>query len=268
MVQGVSIVVPAWNEENRIEPSLRRYLDLVKSLGVPYEFIVVVDGVRDRTADVARKFSAEGVRVLEIDQRLYKGGAVIAGLHHTKYSTVGYLDADSPISDDDIRTLISATDHVDAAIGSRRLPESVGTGHTPVSRRVFRVCFNVLTRSVLGLRLTDTQCGAKFFRKPKLDAILPNVKLHGWAFDAAILFALQRSGATIQEFPVRWSHDPGSKLPLGEQVPIMFASIFFIRIVNLHLVRRLPNQWTWWFARTFMKRTPGPPLAKRFPNAS
>ncbi len=166
------------------------------------------------------------------------------------------MDADSPISNDDIRTLIQATDYVDAAIGSRRHPDSVGTGHRPLSRRVFRVCFNALTRSVLGLPVADTQCGAKFFRKERLDQILPDVRLHGWAFDAAILFNLRRAGGTIREFPVAWNHDPGSKLPLAEQVPIMLLSVFFIRVLSFRIVRRIPLRWTWWFARTFMKRSP------------
>jgi len=259
MLDGVSVVVPAWNEEGRIEASLRRYISVLRSLEVPYEILVVVDGVQDRTPEIARSMGAEGVRVIEIPQRLYKGGAVLAGLRQARFAKVGYLDADSPVSSEDIRRLIMATDEVDAAIGSRRLPNSVGSGHRPLSRRVFRIGFNSLTRSVLGLRLADTQCGAKFFRKERLDQILPEVRLHGWAFDAAILFNLQQAGGRIQEFPVAWNHDAGSKLPLAEQVPVMFMSVFFIRILSFRAVRHIPQRWTWWFARTFMKRSTTPP---------
>ncbi len=259
MLDGISVIVPAWNEEKRIGPALTRYLGALQSFGVPFEVIVVVDGVKDRTAEIARSMASQGVQVIEINQRLYKGGAVLTGLREASYSKVGYLDADSPIDNKDIRTLIQAIDYVDCAIGSRRHPDSVGTGHRPLSRRVFRIGFNSLTRSVLGLPLTDTQCGAKFFRKERLDQILPDVRLHGWAFDAAILFNLRKAGGTIREFPVAWNHDPGSKLPLAEQVPIMLMSVFFIRILSFRIVRRLPQNWTWWFARTFMKRTPLPP---------
>ncbi|MGA7499746.1 MAG: glycosyltransferase [Isosphaeraceae bacterium] len=258
MPNGVSVVVPAWNEEERIGRALKRYLTVLSSIEVPFEVIVVVDGVKDRTAEIARTMTSQGVRVLEIDQRLYKGGAVKRGLQEARFSKVGYLDADSPITNEDILKLIRATDHVDAAIGSRRLPGSVETGHTPLPRRVFRVCFNALTRSVLGLPLSDTQCGAKFFRKERLDQIMPDVRLHGWAFDAAILFNIRRSGGTISEFPVAWNHDPRSKLPLAEQVPVMLLSVFFIRILSFRVVRHVPQKWTWWFARTFMKRTPPP----------
>jgi dolichol-phosphate mannosyltransferase len=266
MPEGISVVVPAWNEEKRIGPALARYLHVLDSLGVPFEVIVVVDGVKDRTAEIARSMSSQGVRVIEVSRRLYKGGAVITGLREAKYSKVGYLDADSPITNNDIRNLIVALDSVDAAIGSRRLPDSVGTGHRPLSRRVFRVCFNALTRSVLGLPLSDTQCGAKFFRKERLDQVLPDVRLHGWAFDAAILFNLRRSGGTIREFPVAWNHDPGSKLPLAEQVPVMLLSVFFIRVLSFRFVKRLPQEWTWWFARTFMKRSPGAALPNQASN--
>ncbi len=263
MPDGVSVIVPAWNEESRIRAALTRYIEVLRSIGGPYEILVVIDGVqKDRTADIVRGMAADGVRLLEFPQRLYKGGAVLRGLAQAQYSKVGYLDADSPISSDDIRKLIRATDRWDAAIGSRRLPDSVGTGHRPLSRRVFRVGFNSLTRSVLGLPLSDTQCGAKFFRKSSLDRILPDVRLHGWAFDAAILFNLRKGGGTIQEFPVAWNHDPGSKLPLGEQVPVMLMSVFFIRLLSFRFVRNLPPKWTWWFARNFMKRAP----AHQFPD--
>ncbi|MGP8067541.1 MAG: glycosyltransferase [Thermoplasmata archaeon] len=95
MLEGVSVVVPAWNEEKRIGPALSRYLHVLQSLGVPFEVIVVVDGVKDRTAEIARSMASQGVRVIEVTQRLYKGGAVITGLLQARYSKVGYLDADS-----------------------------------------------------------------------------------------------------------------------------------------------------------------------------
>jgi len=263
MPVGVSVIVPAWNEETRIRAALTRYVEVLRSLGMPYEIIVVIDGVqKDRTADIVREMAPSGVRLLEFPQRLYKGGAVLRGLKVGQYSIVGYLDADSPISSEDIVKLIRATDSCDAAIGSRRLPDSVGTGHRPTSRAVFRVGFNSLTRAVLGLPLSDTQCGAKFFRKERLDQILPAVRLHGWAFDAALLFNLRKGGGTIKEFPVAWNHDPGSKLPLAEQVPVMLMSVFFIRILSFKFVQKLPQRWTWWFARTFMKRAP----AHQFPD--
>jgi glycosyltransferase involved in cell wall biosynthesis len=258
MPNGVSVVIPAWNEERRIGSSLEKYIAALRGTGSPYEIVVVIDGVTDRTAEVSRSYASQNVRVLQFDHRLGKGGALTVGLLDAKYSIVGYLDADSPISSEDIQKLINAIGSTDVAIASRRLRTSVATGGIPLSRRLFRVSFNALTRGVLGLPLTDTQCGAKFFRADALQHVLPLTMLRGWAFDAAILFQLRTAGYRIQEIPVTWGHSSESKLPLAEQVPVMFLSVFFIRLVNIHFVNRLPKKWTWWFARTFMKRVPGP----------
>lgn len=255
MTTGISLIVPAWNEEKRIGASLTMYLSALKSIGTPFEVLVVIDGVGDRTGEIARSFAADHVEVLEFPTQLGKGGAVVAGVAAAQYDIVGYLDADSPITREDIHQLVSSIPSADATIGSRRLRESKVTGKVPLSRRVFRVLFNALTRSVLGLPFRDTQCGAKFFRAAAIRPILPRIKLRGWAFDAAILYAIRKSGGTIREIPVTWNYDDDSKLPLAEQVPVMFLSVFFIRIVNLSIIDRLPERLKWWFASNFMRRT-------------
>jgi len=216
---------------------------------------VVIDGSTDRTGEIARSRAADHVQVLDFPTQLGKGGAVVAGIAAARYDTVGYLDADSPITQEDIRRLVTAIPTTDAAIGSRRLKESVATGEIPMARKVFRVWFNVLTRGVLHLPYRDTQCGAKFFRTAAIKPVLSRIKLRGWAFDAAMLYELREAGGTVREIPVTWNYDSDSKLPLAEQVPVMFLSIFFIRLVNLKIVGRLPERLTWWFASNFMKRT-------------
>jgi dolichol-phosphate mannosyltransferase len=255
--EGISLLVPAWNEENRIEATLDRYLTVLESMGKPFEVLVIADGVSDRTAPLARTYEKRGVTVHEFPMRLGKGGAVIAGLAMTKYDTVGYLDADSPVTAEDIRRLIEAIGPADAAIGSRRLRGSTFVRNVPFARRIFRVGFNVMSRSVLGLRIHDTQCGAKFFRRSALIPVLPRIRLRGWAFDAAILFELNRDGRVLQEIPVTWNYNDESKLPLVEQVPLMLLSVFSIRFLSLlKLTERAFPKSTWWFAKTFLERTP------------
>jgi dolichol-phosphate mannosyltransferase len=255
--EGISLLVPAWNEERRVAPALDRYLKVLEKLGSPYEVLVVCDGVTDRTAEIARGYSHRGVTVHEFPTRLGKGGAVVAGMAMAKYDTIGYLDADSPVTDADIRRLIGAIGPVDAAIGSRRLRGSVFTKNVPFGRRVFRVGFNVMSRSVLGLRCHDTQCGAKFFRREALLPVLPRIRLRGWAFDAAILFELNRDGRTIEEIAVTWNYDNDSRLPLAQQVPLMLLSIASIRFLSLlGFAQRVAPRSTWWFMTTFLERTP------------
>lgn len=257
MTHGVSLLVPAWNEERRIGATLERYASVLESIGDPFEILVVTDGVTDGTASVARSYAARNVRAHEFPIRLGKGGAVIAGLALTNYDRIGYLDADSPVSASDIRCLIQTLETADAAIGSRRLRGSLFLKNVPFARRVFRVGFNVLTRSVLGLRIRDTQCGAKFFRRSALFPVLKRVRLRGWAFDAAMLFELQSDGRTIVEVPVTWNYDDDSRLPLVQQVPIMMLSVALIRFRGfLRVLRGISPGSCSWFARTFMHLTP------------
>ncbi|MGA9839025.1 MAG: glycosyltransferase [Thermoplasmata archaeon] len=255
MKPGISLIVPAWNEEERIPATLARYVETLKSYGEPYEIIVVVDGVTDRTAAIARGMADQGVRVLEYTAQLGKGGAVVSGLAAARYDKAGYFDADAPVSPEDMHRLIRAVERVDCAIASRRMRGSISSGRSPLARRLFRVCFNILARVVLDLPFRDTQCGAKMFRTAAVRPVLGRVKLRGWAFDAAMLFELRRRGASFEQIPVAWKHDTGSKLPLAEQVPVMFLSVFFIRIVNHRVIHRLPPKVTWWFASNFMKRS-------------
>ena len=94
---GLSIVIPAWNEEDRLKSTLDRYLRFLETRNEPFEVIVVSDGAKDRTAELARSYSHRGVRVLEFQSKLGKGGAILAGMREANFEYVGYLDADGPI---------------------------------------------------------------------------------------------------------------------------------------------------------------------------
>src|SRR4029077_11261436 len=87
-VSGISIVIPAWNEEDRLPRTLDKYLPMLEARGEPFEVLVVVDGSHDRTAEIARSYSPRGVRVLEFEHKLGKGGAVLRGLREAKHEMV------------------------------------------------------------------------------------------------------------------------------------------------------------------------------------
>lgn len=248
MTEGVSLVIPAWNEEDRIAQTLERLITVLEGSGYEFEIIVVADGVRDRTIDIAKEYAPRGVSTLEFDRRLGKGGAVFQGLGRCRFERIGYVDSDGPVSDADILRLCSALDTADCAIGSRYSPGSISVREQPARRRFLRRGFHGLTRIILGLPLYDTQCGAKLFRAASFWDVAPFVKLRGWAFDAAVLFEMKKHGKIIREIPVRWAHDRGSKLYLPKQVPIMLASIVFIRLFDVQSPRDFPTRWLWWLA--------------------
>ena len=252
MVEGVSIVIPAWNEEERLPRTLDKYLPLLESRPEPFEVIVVVDGSRDRTAEIARSYSPRGVRVFEFPHKLGKGGAVLLGLREAIYDTVGYLDADGPIPPREISKLVEALKGADCVVASRWLKDSVVTVRQSLFRRFSSRLWNFFARSVLLLPLKDTQCGAKFFRREVITPILGAVTLTNWAFDVDLLYHVRKGGRTVREVPVTWAHDTDSKLPVGRAIPVMMMSIMGVRIMNWKPVaRRVPKRFVSWFLQKY-----------------
>jgi len=244
--QGISVVVPAWNEEQRLPRTLDQYLPLLEAFGLPFEVLVVLDGVTDRTAEVAKAYESRGVRTLEFPERLGKGGAVLVGFRLAQYNVLGFLDADAPITAVSAAYLISELSDSDCTIACRWHPASNRDRGKPLSRLLLSKTWNLSVRAILGLRVRDAQCGAKFFRREVVMAVLPRVTLTNWAFDACLLFHIQRAGFEVKEVPVNWSDDPGTKLNVDRVAPLMFISLVGVRLMSMpklaNISRRLAGR--------------------------
>jgi glycosyltransferase involved in cell wall biosynthesis len=240
---GTSIVIPAWNEELRLGPTLSKYLPALISRGEPYEVLVVTDG-SDGTAEVAHSFARSGVRVLRSPTRLGKGGAVVLGLREAQHAKVGFLDADGPIEPGDLNKILDRVESQGCVIGSRWHPNARAIKPEPFVRRVASRGWNVLARLVLREKLYDTQCGAKFFRKSDLVDVLDRVQLANWAFDVELLFLLKAKGVRIREFPVTWTHDGDSKLDVRRTVWVMTISLLLICASQFPRLKQVvPRRW-------------------------
>ncbi|MCI4319024.1 MAG: glycosyltransferase [Thermoplasmata archaeon] len=246
-LDGITVVIPAWNEEERLRPTLEEYLPRLEKLGLPFEVIVVTDGSTDGTAKLAQSYRDRGVYALEFPERLGKGGATLKGLQAARYSRVGFVDADGSLAVDDLMKLIRALDSSDCVIASRWMDGSVVPERLPPVRRLASRTWNVMVKLMLSLPYKDTQCGAKFFRTYAVHQIIPRVELMNWAFDVALLFHFRRSGYTIAEVPVTWRHDDRSKLPLIRTMADMFVSLLAMRVANGPISKRLPRRFVNWF---------------------
>jgi glycosyltransferase involved in cell wall biosynthesis len=242
------LIIPAWNEEARLPRTLARYLPPLESWGRPFEIVVVTDGAEDRTAEVATAMASPHVRVLQFPQRLGKGGAIMQGVSAARFDHIGYLDADGPISPDDLFAMVAKLSDADCVLASRRIPGSRILNQEPWMRRLVGNVWSALVRSLLLLPVRDTQCGAKVFRRSSLVLALRAVRIRNWAFDVSLLYHLSSEGATIWEHPVSWSHDPDSRLAMASVVPVMFASLVGLRLMNLGLSRLVPTTWSDRFA--------------------
>lgn len=249
---GVSIVIPAWNEEDRLARTLGKYLPALEASTIPFEVIVVVDGVRDRTAEVAGAFANRGVRVLLFPNKLGKGGAVLAGINVSKYEYVGYLDADGPISPEEMYGLVHFLDgDVDCVLASRWIRGASGVRAEPLFNRVAGRGWNFLTRSLMFLPLKDTQAGAKFFKGPVARSLLRTVTLTNRAFDVDMLYHVRKAGGRMQEVPVQWTHDDATRMPIAKAIPVMFLSLVGLRVMNSPLGPRVPPKLVSWFLSEF-----------------
>ena len=248
---GVSIVIPAWNEEDRLARTLERYLPALESRGEPFEVIVVVDGAQDRTAEVADSYAHRQVRVLKFPTKLGKGGAVLAGIRVSRFEYVGYLDADGPISPDEMYGMVAYLQDVDCVVASRWMRGASGVRAEPLFNRLSGRVWNLLTRSLLFLPLRDTQAGAKFFKGTVVRSLLRSVTVTNRSFDVDLLYHVRKEGKRVKEVPVQWMHDPATRMPVARAIPVMFVSLVGVRVMNSPVGRRVPPKLVAWFMSEF-----------------
>lgn len=227
-----SIIIPAYNEAQRIVPTLKRVIAYIADQNWNAEVIVVNDGSRDNTAEIVQDYAARHslLRLLENPGNRGKGYSVRNGMLHASGDLLLFSDADlsSPIEESS-KLFQAISEGADVVIGSRWLNAELQTERQPLHRQLFGRVFNVLLRLVLGLKFKDTQCGFKAFTREAAQIIFPLQKIERWGFDPEIIFLAQKKGLAIAEVPVRWAHEAGGSIhPLRDGLR-MFADVLKIR---------------------------------------
>jgi glycosyltransferase involved in cell wall biosynthesis len=240
---NVSIVIPAHNEEHRLPPMLEAYAAYFSEhYSNDIELIVVPNFCDDRTAEVAKEIGQRFpvVKVLDDPGQVGKGGAVVLGAKAAQGDLIGFVDADGATAPEAFDDLIQKISLNGCIIASRWLSESVVSPAQPLSRQLASRCMNLLVRILFGLRLTDTQCGAKVFRREVMLPVVDRLGVTNWAFDVDMLFQAKRIGATIREVPTVWSDKAGSKLRVRRAGLNMFVALVRLRLVYSPLHRLIP----------------------------
>jgi glycosyltransferase involved in cell wall biosynthesis len=227
-----SIIIPAYNEAERLSASLEKILSYMAEHGWAAEILVVNDGSRDNTADVVRSFGTtnKAVKLVENPGNRGKGYSVRHGMLEAQGDVLLFTDADlsSPIYEAEklFRALEAGAD---VAIGSRWLNPTLQTEKQPWLRQLYGRLFNLLLRVLLGLKQKDTQCGFKAFNRRSGDAIFPRQHIERWGFDPELLFLARTLGFKVAEVPVEWAHDHRSKINPIRDGARMFAEILAVR---------------------------------------
>jgi len=215
----LSIVIPAYNEEQRIASSLERILRYLKPRGRPFELVVVDDGSEDQTADIARKFGTSAdtewsLRLIPNDGNRGKGYSVRRGMLEAQgaYALLTDADLSSPIEEISKLEKEVVDGNCDIAFGSRDLKESEIQVRQSWVRETSGKIFNRLVRLSTGLPYADTQCGFKLFKMSSCRDLFQKQLIEGLSFDVEILYMARNRGLTLKEVPVVWRHYEGSRV--------------------------------------------------------
>jgi dolichyl-phosphate beta-glucosyltransferase len=229
----LSIVIPAFNEESRIGPTLRRVRGYLAGKDFASEIIVVDDGSRDRTAAAATEAlpaSAEG-RLLSRARNRGKGYAVREGVLAARGDWILFSDADlsTPIEEMD-KFLARLDEGFDVLIGSRALPGSAILVRQSPIREAMGKTFNLLVRLLVLRGFRDTQCGFKLFRREAARAVFSAARIAGFGFDVEALRLCRALGVRVLEIPVVWRNSAPSKVRLVSGSLGMIADLVRIRL--------------------------------------
>lgn len=227
-----SIIIPAYNEADRLRASLPQLLAYISTQHWQAEVIVVNDGSRDETASVVRAFSRANpvVRLIENPGNRGKGFSVRNGMLQGRGDILLFSDADFSSPVEEMPKIIDAIlAGADVAIGSRWLRPELQSERQPLKRQVFGRIFNLLLRTILGLKYKDTQCGFKAFSQRAAQLLFAAQQVERWGFDPELLFLASRFGLRVREVPVRWAHDEGSRIHPLRDGSRMFLDMLSIR---------------------------------------
>jgi glycosyltransferase involved in cell wall biosynthesis len=226
----LSIIIPAYNEENRLPHALRQVFAFVEQQSYAAEVLVVENGSTDGTLQLAQQYTQDypNLRVFHEPGR-GKGLAVRRGMAEARgeYRFVCDVDLSMPVEEIN-HFLPPALTDFDIAIASREAPGAVRYNE-PYYRHLTGRVFNCLIRLLVLPGIQDTQCGFKCFRAAVAVDVFRYQMLTGWSFDVEILYIARRRGYRIAEVPIRWHYSPESKIHILRDSWRMFLDLLTIR---------------------------------------
>ncbi len=228
----ISIIIPAYNEEKRISKTIRDYVKYFKNY--KYEIIVIPNGCKDKTEEIIKKFSKNNKKIKYhiIKEAIGKGGAIKEGFKIAQGDLIGFVDADNSTKPEDFEDLINNIKDYDCIIASRYIKGATVKPKQSITRIIASRAFNLLVRILFGLKISDTQCGAKLFKKEVIKNITKKLDLTRWAFDVDLLLKTKNSGYKIKEYPTKWEDSYGSKLKMHKAIPEMLLSLTRLKLIN------------------------------------
>jgi dolichyl-phosphate beta-glucosyltransferase len=240
----LSLVIPAYNEETRLEPTLREAVAYFRATSCPAEIIVVDDGSRDRTSEVVMRLSweFEEIRLIRLAANRGKGYAVRSGVVNSNGKLVLFADADGSTPIEEVERLRAEIDAGAAvAIGSRAVAGDGTKVRAKLHRRLIGRAFHALVSLLTVDGIHDTQCGFKLFRSETAHDLFSRMRMDGFSFDVEVLMMAQHRALRIAEVPVNWTHRAGSKVSMVVDSARMAYDLFVIRAHSMRGDYKAPH---------------------------
>jgi len=229
---SLSVVVPAFNEECRLEATLDKLDAFIKSADWNAEIIVVDDGSADGTARLVMRHMQEKphLRLLQNHINRGKGFSIRRGVEAALGEIILLSDADLSVPMNEAPKLLEAiAQGADIEIGSRGAQAGGARTSAPWYRRLCSAGFKMVVQSVLGLRFADTQCGFKAFKRKAARLTFSRQRIERWGFDPEVLMLADRFCFVVKEVGVEATHDDRSRLNVVRDSFQMLCEVLKIR---------------------------------------
>jgi dolichyl-phosphate beta-glucosyltransferase len=242
----LSVIIPAYNEEQRIGNTLRAIHAYLQQQPYSAEIIVVDDGSQDGTASLVRAYdTTPPIYMLQNDRNRGKGFSVRQGFLHARGEYLLFSDADLSTPIEEVETLLAALyESCDIAIGSRALPGSRVEVHQPWYRENMGRLFNLFVQALAVPGIHDTQCGFKCFGREAARAICQRMTTERFGFDVEMLYLARRLGYRVREVPVVWRNSPQSRVRVWRDSICMITELLRIRWNSVRGRYNRPTQQT------------------------
>lgn len=224
----LSIIIPAYNEAERIPLTLVDIDRILSKAKYPYEILVVNDGSTDNTADIVRTMAGTIKNLKLIDNKINqgKGGVVRQGMLLSKGQYRLFTDADNSTSIDHFDKMIPYFgEGYNVVIGSRAVKGSKLEPAQPFYKQLLGKGSNIIIQIVNLPGIWDTQCGFKAFSEEAAEKIFEKTKINGWGFDIEALALARRFGYRIKEMPVRWVNNALSHVKLSAYLKTFLENV-------------------------------------------
>jgi len=231
----ISIIIPAYNEEKRILPTLNDYYDFFKEkFNNTFEIIIVPNNCSDNTQEIVKEFAKDKpeIRIFNISYYSGKGGAVMKGFELAKGNYIGFTDADNSTTPENFIKLYENKGNHDVIIASRKIKGALIYPKRKPSQDLLSFIFNQLANFLFKFKIKDTQCGAKIFTRETTSILIKNYTETGWMFDIDLLYICKKRKKKILEYPIVWTDAEGSNLTFMDGIKSAMNTVKY-RFKNL-----------------------------------